>query len=147
MAATLHPSRTNSTPQRQRHLSPLRAAVLDIIIRSKRPIGAYEVLDALSAKMGRAFFPTSVYRILGHLVQTNSIMRVECLNAYVALTPRTVGNTVLFICESCGNTAGVPDKKMTDALTEDAAKLGFAINHRALEIQGLCSNCQPHAAF
>ena len=88
MTATLHPSRKNPTPQRQRHLSPLRAAVLDIIIRRKRPIGAYEVLDALSAKMERTFFPASIYRILDHLVQANAIMRVECLNAYVALTPR-----------------------------------------------------------
>ena len=49
-------------------LTPLRARVLEIVWRSHRPSGAYDILAVLAAE-GRSAAPPTVYRALDFLLE------------------------------------------------------------------------------
>src|ERR1700755_1026355 len=53
------------------------------IVATNRPIGAYELLDALEPARGRVP-PTTVYRALDFLLAHGFVHRIESKNAFVA---------------------------------------------------------------
>jgi Fur family zinc uptake transcriptional regulator len=127
-------------------LTPTRRRVLELVWSSHAPIGAYEILRQLAAETGRAQPPT-VYRALDFLKAQGLIHRIESRNAFIgcALPGEAHGGQFL-LCRSCGDAAELAADKTLAALERQAAALGYRIEHRTVELEGLCPHCQAQEA-
>ena len=75
------PSR--SAQARAQKFTPIRRQVLQALLSSHRPLGAYEVIDELAKSMPRPA-PITVYRALDFLMENGLVHRIESRNAYLA---------------------------------------------------------------
>ena len=119
--------------------TPVRRRALEILLESHTAIGAYDLLKRLDAD-GFGAQPPVAYRALDFLVEQGFAHKIERLNAFVAcMHPREGHDPAFMICRAChvvAETAADP------ALDKDAAKMGFTVESRVVEIEGLCPKCQ-----
>src|SRR5258708_33530580 len=66
--------------QRAQKFTPIRRQVLQALLSSHRPLGAYEVIDQLAKSMPRPA-PITVYRALDFLMENGLVHRIESRNA------------------------------------------------------------------
>ncbi|MEM7121578.1 MAG: transcriptional repressor [Pseudomonadota bacterium] len=131
--------------QRGVRLTPLRCAVLDLVVAAGRPIGAYELLDLLREEQGKAAPPT-VYRALDFLIEQGLVHRLESLNAYVGCAdPAHVHAWQFLICGDCGRAVEMDDRRIKNAIDKGAADHGFVIGRQTVEIIGTCADCSAGA--
>ncbi|MEM9262907.1 MAG: Fur family transcriptional regulator [Pseudomonadota bacterium] len=125
-------------------LTPLREAVLAVLWSAPDPIGAYDLKDCVSASLGRTISATSIYRILEYFCDLGAALRIESRNAYMACRhPEHDNASVLLVCNACGASAELENKKLEKLLTADAKALGFTIAGGVIELPGSCANCCP----
>ena len=123
-------------------LTALRRRVLELIWRSHKPAGAYDILDALGKEHTGAAPPT-VYRALAFLTQNGFVHRIESQNAYVGCPKPDADHTGQFlICRDCGQAAELNDKRIVALIAQSAEKNGFAADAPTIEIEGVCAACQ-----
>jgi Fur family transcriptional regulator, zinc uptake regulator len=123
-------------------LTGQRRRVLEIIWESHVPVGAYEILAALSPDE-RPAAPPTVYRALEFLQAHGLVHKIESLKAYVGCQhPGEEHVGQFLICEHCGNAAEIEDPAIGAAVQDRAAAAGFQIAAMTLEIRGLCPSCQ-----
>ena len=123
-------------------LTALRSHVLELIWQSHQPVGAYELLDILKSERRNAQPPT-IYRALNFLLNLGLIHRIESLNAYVGCaTPHINHNTQFLICSDCGAAAEISDVRLDKVINALAKDAKFSVNHRSIEVEGQCPNCQ-----
>jgi Fur family zinc uptake transcriptional regulator len=130
--------------QKGLRLTPLRAAVLRIIARSTRPLGAYALLVLLQDEVGRKHTPPTIYRALDFLLEIGSILRVESRNAYI-LRDRP-GSPVLFLCDTCDSSVAVESPGLAELIESNAATLKFHIARPVIECSGTCDRCAEATA-
>ena len=83
--------------QMMRGLTAQRKTILEIILLSTTPIGAYEVLEQLCRSVGKQIAPMTVYRAIDFLIEQRLIHRIASLNAYVACDhPEHSHNSLFF---------------------------------------------------
>jgi Fur family transcriptional regulator, zinc uptake regulator len=89
--------------QRSQKFTPIRRHVLQALLSSHRPLGAYEVIDELAKSMPRPA-PITVYRALDFLMANGLVHRIESRNAYLACAQdHDKASMVAFlICDRCG---------------------------------------------
>ena len=122
-------------------LTEPREHVLGIIVSSKKPLTAYEVLDALGAKLDKPKPPTA-YRALEFLSEHGFIHRIESLNAYVPCGENHKHEGSQFmICDSCGSVEEAHLCSVPVGLQKQADSEKFAVTHWNVELHGLCKNC------
>ncbi|MBB5466096.1 Fur family zinc uptake transcriptional regulator [Paraburkholderia sp. CI2] len=122
-------------------LTPLRRQVYAAIVASERPVGAYELLDALAPQRGR-MPPTTVYRALDFLVAHGFVHRIESKNAFVACCEIGVPHRSQFLmCDGCGATVEIPGDELADRLSHSAPAHGFEVHRQVIELSGLCGPC------
>ncbi len=127
--------------ERGTQLTPLREKVLQIVWRSHKPMGAYDVLDEL-ARSHKAARPPTVYRALDFLMGEGLIHKIESLNAYLGCIEAGAPHTGQFlICRNCGATEEIVDPKLDTALEAAAARAHFKAERKIVEISGLCARC------
>ena len=125
---------------RELRLTPLRRRVLEIILESHEPIGAYAILARL-AEEGKEGPPT-VYRALDFLMAHKLIHRVASLNAYVGcVLPGQPHSGQFLICRSCRVLVELNDAGIDVAIQRSARKAGFSLEEQTLENFGVCPNC------
>jgi Fur family zinc uptake transcriptional regulator len=123
-------------------LTPLRGAVLAAVQAAGVPVGAYELIEKLQAKLGRRVAPPTVYRSLDYLRRRGLITRLASLNAYIARRdPAAPGGEAIFICGECGIAAEVGAPRLNGLLDRSAVGLGFRIERRVIELEGTCARC------
>ena len=128
--------------RRGARLTSLRRRVLELVWTNHAPVGAYDLLDRLSHERARAAPPT-VYRSLEFLLQHGLIHRVESLNAFVGCPhPGQSHSSQFLICRDCGTAAEMLDAGINQAIAEQAAACGFAVERKTVEVRGLCPACQ-----
>jgi Fur family zinc uptake transcriptional regulator len=128
-------------------LTPLRRKILELLLNSTRPLGAYELIEALEREEARPVGPPTVYRTLDFLVAHGFVSRIESGNAYVTCAhPERHHACLFFICEDCGESVELEDPRIEQRLEEDAARLGFRPTWRVVEIQGTCASCLANAS-
>ena len=128
--------------QRDVKLTPIREKVLEIVWRSHKPVGAYDVLDTL-ARSHKAARPPTVYRALDFLMAEGLIHKIESLNAYLGCGE--AGHThesQFLICRSCGTAEEIVDGALDAALDAATTRSGFAVERKVVEIAGMCRRCQ-----
>lgn len=124
-------------------LTDIRRRVLELVWESHQPLGAYGILDRLTAE-GHKPAPPTVYRALDFLLEQGLVHRIASLNAYMGCAdPSHQHLACFFLCESCGNAEELEDSRaLMQALQASAGKRGFRIRQPLLEIGGLCRACR-----
>jgi len=126
-------------------LTPIRRRVLEMILKARRPVGAYDLLAGLRIATGKAMPPT-VYRTLDFLVAQGFVHRIESQNAFVACVEAASPHRSQFaICDNCGRTVESMDDALARKLSRQAARLGFKIERQIVEMHGTCATCQNGA--
>lgn len=128
--------------ERGARLTVQRKQILEIILQSDKPMGAYDILDVLRDNVPKAAPPT-VYRALDFLLEQGLIHRLATLNAYVGCThPEHGHNGQFFICKSCGRVEELEDDAIRNSLEQAVASRNFSAEHSVIEIAGCCSDCR-----
>ncbi len=130
-------------------LTTLREQVLSLIWQSHTPLGAYDLMDKLSAKSTRRVAPPTVYRALDFLLEQGLVHRINSLNAYVGCThPRQAHANNFLICRACGVAIEFNSSDLQSTLHATSSALGFVAENHSIEVVGLCEHCsQPHHAI
>jgi Fur family zinc uptake transcriptional regulator len=125
-------------------LTPLRRRVFGAIVAAKGPIGAYDIIDRLSAEDGTRAAPISIYRALDFLIEQALVHRIASRNAFVACDhSHGEGDLVVFLlCDGCGSVSEVADGWVAAALRKASAHVGFEPRQPSLEISGRCRACR-----
>jgi len=128
-------------------LTEQRRAVLEALAESAHPCGAYDLIEALRAKKGRAFAPIAIYRALDFLKENGLIHRLESLNAFIACPHRHADEEgiVFLICEICHHVEETIAAPLNQALRNVAQIHDFKPRHQVVEISGLCSACRQNS--
>jgi len=126
-------------------LTPVRARVLEILLESHKALGAYDILDRLRDD-GLGDKPPIVYRALDFLVANGLAHRLERLNAFAACSHVAGGHEPIFlICKECRQVAEAPLDVLAAGIAQSAARVGFEVQSRVVEVIGRCSSCQTEA--
>jgi Fur family zinc uptake transcriptional regulator len=131
--------------RRAQRLTPIRRQVLELLLESHKPLGAYEIMDRVGSS-GPKPAPITIYRALDFLRDNGLVHRIESRNAFVAcVNNHAVGDLVVFlICEHCGAVGEAPSAAMADELKSAARAAGFVPKAPVIEISGICAHCQQH---
>jgi len=129
--------------QRSQKLTPIRRTVLQALLASHRPLGAYEVIDELAKTMPRPA-PITVYRALDFLMANGLVHRIESRNAFLACAQDhdATAAVVFLICERCGLVGEIPAAPFAQGLHAAARASGFMPKLSVVEIAGTCAYCQ-----
>jgi Fur family transcriptional regulator, zinc uptake regulator len=132
--------------ERAQKFTPIRRHVLQALLSSHRPLGAYEVIDELAKSMPRPA-PITVYRALDFLMANGLVHRIESRNAYLACAHdhEEAALVAFLICERCGSVGEIPAASVAQSLSAAARASGFAPKLSVVEITGTCAHCQQAA--
>ncbi|WP_252177694.1 Fur family transcriptional regulator [Endozoicomonas sp. 4G] len=129
--------------QRGVRLTHLREKVLELVWQSHQPVGAYDILAELAKQEERVAQPPTVYRALDFLMEQGLIHRLSSLNAFIGCPhPGTKHNSCFLICQNCRVTEEIDHQAINQSIASCASEQGFKITDAAIELTGLCSNCQ-----
>src|SRR5258708_1599505 len=129
--------------KRAQKFTPIRRQVLQALLSSHRPLGAYEVIDELAKSMPRPA-PITVYRALDFLMANGLGHRIESRNPFLASAPDhdAAAMVAFLICEHCGSVGEMPAAPLAQGLNAAARATGFAPKLSVVEITGACAHCQ-----
>ncbi|WP_081929161.1 Fur family transcriptional regulator [Microvirga sp. BSC39] len=121
-------------------LTPIRRRVLEVLLGAAKPLGAYDLADALVSQ-GRRMAPITVYRALDFLIEHGLAHRLASRNAYIASTSGH-GVPAFLICEDCGEATEITCTDVAETVRRVLTAQGYQPLARALEITGQCPHCQ-----
>jgi Fur family zinc uptake transcriptional regulator len=132
---------------RAQRLTPLRRQVLEVLLESHKPLGAYEIIDRAAATGSRPA-PITIYRALDFLRDNGLVHRIERMNAFVAcIHNHSAGDLVVFlICERCGAIGEAPSATVAKTVRAAAQAAGFTPKSPVIEITGVCTHCHAEGA-
>ena len=127
---------------RAQRLTPMRRQVLETLLASHRPLGAYEIMSRLRLRNRPA--PITIYRALDFLIENGLVHRIETRNAFVACVHNHGGDdlVIFLICERCGAVGEAPGAGTAEALKASSRAAGFSPKSPVIEIAGICSHCR-----
>jgi Fur family zinc uptake transcriptional regulator len=128
---------------RAERLTPMRRRVLQALLASHAPLGAYELIDRLSVR-GARVAPITIYRALDFLRQQGLVHRIESRNAFIACVHNhDSGDPVVFlICEKCGAVGEAASAAVADTIRHASRAAGFTPKTPVIEISGICAHCR-----
>ena len=129
--------------ERQERLTPVRRRVLEALLASHAPLGAYELIDRLAADGGRPA-PITIYRALDFLREQGLVHRIESRNAFIACVHNhATGDPVVFlICETCGAVGEAAGAAVAETIRTASRAAGFTPKTPVIEISGICAHCK-----
>lgn len=129
--------------ERAQRLTPIRRQVLELLLESHKPLGAYEIIDRAAAAGGRPA-PITIYRALDFLRDNGLVHRIESRNAFMACVGNhETGDPVVFlICERCDDVGETASAAVAEQIKSAARAVGFAPKAPVIEITGVCANCR-----
>lgn len=115
-------------------------AVLRVLRKARRPIGAYDIIASLRPKL--ELVPPTVYRALDRLIAAGLAHKIESLNAFVACChgAHQIG-AAFAICDSCGNVTEFEAPAVDGSLAAWSRTAGFAPGAASIELHGTCAAC------
>jgi Fur family zinc uptake transcriptional regulator len=128
---------------RKQRLTPMRHRVLEALLASHQPLGAYELIDRL-AERGERPAPITIYRALDFLREQGLVHRIESRNAFIACVHNhDSGDPVVFlICERCGAVGEAASAAVADTIKSASRAAGFTPKTPVIEISGICAHCK-----
>lgn len=132
-------------------LTNKRKQVLLLLLRSEKPLSAYEISDQLKASIAVAIPPMSVYRMLDFLINENLVHKICSTGKYVACShtgcsqPHPLAQ--FLICDACGSVQEVDtDKRIAASLEAGATEAGYALHRPQIELHCVCRGCAADKA-
>lgn len=123
-------------------LTPVRKRVLEILVQAHGALGAYDVLEKLSAE-GFGSQPPVAYRALNFLVDHGLAHRIRRLNAFTACAhPDQDHRAAFLICETCNSVTEADAEAVSAALDQAAKAAGFHLTRATIEAVGQCRACR-----
>jgi Fur family transcriptional regulator, zinc uptake regulator len=128
---------------RKERLTPVRRRVLEALLASHQPLGAYELIDRL-AKRGARPAPITIYRALDFLRELGLVHRIESRNAFIACVHNHESSdpVVFLICEKCGAVGEAASAAVADTIKTASRAAGFTPKTPVIEISGTCAHCK-----
>ena len=125
-------------------LTPARRRVLEALLASHAPLGAYELIDRLADESGARPAPITIYRALDFLREQGLVHRIESRNAFIACAHNhESGDPVVFlICEKCGAVGEAASAAVAETIRSASRAAGFTPKTPVIEISGICVNCK-----
>ena len=118
-----------------------RRRVLELLLKSGRPVKAYDLVAAYHA-VGRVAKPATIYRALEVLTGLGLVHRLASSKCYVACTLGVAAHPAAFlICDCCGSCREIPAPEAA-SLTGTAIALGYSVERVTLEAEGRCPACR-----
>ena len=118
-----------------------RQHVLEIVAGAKKPLGAYDILEALGKYIDDPKPPTA-YRAIEFLMEQGIVHRIESLNAYVLCdTDHKHNGSQFMVCDTCGTVVEAHICHVPDDLAKRAKEEGFTLTRWDAELHGTCKNC------
>ena len=118
-----------------------RQLVLSTIAKSKKPITAYEILEALKPYVKNPK-PPIVYRATDFLQEHSFIHKIESLNAFmVCRESHQHSGSQYMICNQCGDVSEIHLCSIPTNIAAAAQKAKFEPEYWNLELHGLCGGC------
>lgn len=137
--------RRSSGNHDSRILTRLRQAVLDILVRARQPLTAYEVLESLQAQ--RAATPAGVYRTLHYLIAQGLVHRIASRKAFVACQQAGHAHINQFLmCRLCGGVTELAGGPVVSVADDQGKRSGFLVETGTLELSGVCKPCRVRAS-
>lgn len=129
-------------------LTEKRQQVLEILLKAKKPLSAYELTDQFNKVMDAPILAMSVYRILDFLESVDLVHRLKSENKFMACSHANDGCqhqlSMFLICSSCNKVIEMNDvNDKVKTLFEQVEFTGFTPSKSQLEITGLCCQCKP----
>ena len=116
-------------------------AVLTVLRDAATPMSAYQVLDRLRPQGVQS--PPIVYRALERLEKAGRVHRLEGRGVYFACCGRDhAEGTVFAVCTACHKVEEWSGEGIDALLAVEAARGGFAVTGRTIEVRGLCAHCR-----
>lgn len=128
---------------RKERLTPIRRRVLEALLASHQPLGAYDLIERL-AKDGARPAPITIYRALDFLREQGLVHRIESRNAFIACVHNhDSGDPVVFlICEKCGAVGEAASAAVAETIKTASRTAGFTPKTPVIEISGICAHCK-----
>ena len=128
---------------RGQRLTPMRRQVLEALLASHKPLGAYEIMDRAATHRGRPA-PITIYRALDFLREQGLVHRIESRNAFIACAHNhESGDPVVFlICEKCGAVGEAASAAVAETIKNASRAAGFTPKTPVIEISGTCAHCK-----
>jgi Fur family zinc uptake transcriptional regulator len=122
-------------------LTPLRRRVLELVLVSGKPVGAYSLLKQLRAD-GFNDAPPTVYRTLEFLQAQRLVHRIAKSNTFLACShPQDDHFGLIFLCRQCGAAIELEEQRITKGIGRCARRLGFRLPRQVFEVEGTCREC------
>ena len=122
-------------------LTAQRRQVLQILCAANRPLGAYEILEAMR-EGSRPLAPPTVYRALDFLLAQGLAHKLESLHAYVGCShPDHPHSSQFLICADCGLVTELENEAIAQSVKSAAHETGFHPHRRVVEVIGTCADC------
>ena len=128
--------------ERSLQLTPIRRAVLCLLYRAGKAVGAYDLIYQHEQIVRHRVAPNTIYRALAFLEKHRLVARLAGQRRYVAIAPRTDRFALFLTCTRCGATAELAAASVESALGDAAGALGFRAAQRPIEVEGLCERCR-----
>ena len=122
-------------------ITPARRALLDLLERSRRPLGPRELHRELRRR-GVSIDRVSVYRNLATLLELGLLHRVL---GSTAVRPCPEGEQRChhaIVCMACGNAREFHSLALERALGEVRRNTRYRVLGHLLELRGLCERCR-----
>ena len=120
--------------------------MLTKLFDAARPATAYELLDLVRPE-DASITPASIYRSLDFLVEMGLVHRLDSTRSFVACEhPDHPHAGQFLICRECGTVVEAEDKRIARATEDLGERYGFTLDHRTLELTGLCGICRSDDA-
>ena len=128
-------------------LTPKRQQVLTVLLKSDKPLSAYEVADQYRKQSGEAIIPVSVYRMLDVLQTAGLVHKLEGNGRYLACAHITCdhahSSAQFLVCDQCESVEEIELREsLLTELRQQIKTRDFSMNHPQLEIHGVCGNCK-----
>lgn len=127
-------------------LTVKREDILKVLLASKIPLSAYEVLDLYAQKKQESMPPMSVYRILEFLEQQQLIHRLDSQNKFIACSHihENCHHQIsqFLICRDCHNVKEISiEQGVINALDKQVKEGGYKLLSPQLELDCICNHC------
>jgi Fur family zinc uptake transcriptional regulator len=127
-------------------LTEKRKRVFVSLLKSEKPLSAYEIADAVRTEYDETVPAMSVYRMLDFLEQENLVHKLKSTNKFVACSHIACNHAhevpQFLICDNCGKVKEIGIKRdIIDVLTESVEHAGYKLKSPQLELHCLCQDC------
>lgn len=132
-------------------LTEKRKNVLAVLLRSGKPLSAYEITEHYQRDHGEPIPAMSVYRMLEFLAEETLVHKLNSENKYLACSHIACDHhhqtPQFLICSGCRKVSEIAVKpEVFAALQETVQGAGFRLQSSQLELDCLCNDCARRSA-